>query len=207
MISMASNSESSNLPLETLTTTTDGTGPYFHNLEGRGLNALYISRQRSEDKSRGDGSPSYAVIIDAETAPERIHRMSFSDIQTSLFRREMEREIGPRIKARLILLAYSHPYSVQHDFVETIGARFGIDAHFFNRNLGYGFGSFLRLQAAMRKEPTMPLPSHTGSFELRWSSWRGRSIALSAMLLSPDNSLYRGDCKIGESEGNITCIC
>lgn len=174
-------------------------GPYFNNLEIRNLHALQAPKNITPSKDLALGGPVY--VLDADSTEGAVQQKPFHN--TSELPLKMSQPLRLGIKARLILLPCVNPENICYKDVAAMGKHFGIDPQFFNRNFGYGRGSFLqRLVNYGVKEPTLPLAIRKVSFELRSYPRtlrclpREYGIALSAMLLTPANSSYNGECPI-----------
>jgi len=179
----------------------DESGSYLQNLKDRGLFALYFVLDQPRKVPPFGFSTSQVYFIDANPEVGTIACSSFTGLSASSLRHELGRPMEPGVKTRLVVLAYCHPLGIEQGSVEGIETHYGIDAGFFDRNLGYGFGSFLKKYSGgnqgLASVHPMPLPSEKESFELRWQRDRFGN-ALSAMLLSPENSSYSGDCPTRE---------
>jgi hypothetical protein len=192
--------------------TAHASAAYFGDLKARGLLALHHSRdvrkkhsQHARDKHSKIDYPwvPVAYIVDVAASPGTLEHRYFED--AIALRLELGNPITPAVETRLVLLSYTNPY-LDFDLIAAIGVEFGIDPRLFDGNVGYGLGSFLRAYYKNsgidgQPEPTMPLPSQSVSLELRLHpSVQGSScgIALSAMLLSSNNSTYKGACPISK---------
>jgi hypothetical protein len=81
-------------------------------------------------------------IIYADTTTGRTRHRYFSKLRE--LQVQMCQPTEPGVKTRLIVLTYWDLSVVDYEVIGVIGVigtYFGIDPHFFDRNVGYGFGS------------------------------------------------------------------
>lgn len=206
--------------------TAHASAAYFGDLKARGLLALHHSRDVRKKHSRHvrdkHSEVDYpwlpvAYIVDVTASPGTLERRYFEDAPALRF--ELGKPIAPAVETRIIVLSYTNPY-LDFDFIAAIGVKFGIDPRFFDGNVGYGFGSFLRAyfknsSVGNQPEPTLPLPSQTVSLELRLHPSLEASscgIAVASVVLSSSNSTYKGVCPVSNldtympSMGQLTRI-